>query len=106
MGSLDASDSVFEIPLLLDSMWHGGGPDHRNSTKDQASSFNSQWSGAGAESMHFAIARHGRGTNVAYFDHSVRSTTFPTQIWAMNWHRSYQRLGQERTKNFPAWLGN
>lgn len=105
-GSLDVSDSVSEIPLFLDSMWRGGGPDHRNATKDQAPSFNGQWSGAGAESMHFAVARHGKGINVAYFDHSVRSTTSPKQIWRMKWHRSYQRHGHERTKNFPAWLGN
>jgi prepilin-type processing-associated H-X9-DG protein len=56
--------------------------------------------------MHFAIARHGKGINVAYFDHSVRSTRSPKQIWSMKWHRSYQRHGFERTKRFSAWLGN
>ncbi|HAO68166.1 MAG TPA: hypothetical protein DCR17_15970 [Verrucomicrobiales bacterium] len=105
-GSFDVTDSVSEIPLFLDSMWRGGGPDHRNPGKDEAPSFNGQWSGAGKESMHFAIARHGKGINVAYFDHSVRSTRSPKQIWSMKWHRSYQRHGFERTKRFSAWLGN
>ncbi|MDA0749258.1 MAG: type II secretion system protein [Verrucomicrobia bacterium] len=105
-GSLDVTDSVSDIPLFLDAMWRGGGPDHSNSTKDQAPQYNGQWAGFGQESMHFAMARHGQGVNVAYFDHSVRSTRSPRQIWQMKWHRSYQRHGFERTKNFPAWIGN
>ncbi|MDG1889951.1 MAG: type II secretion system protein [Verrucomicrobiota bacterium] len=104
-GSFDVTDSVSEIPLFLDSMWRGGGPDHRNSNKDVAPTVNGQWTGAGKESMHFAVARHGKGIKVAYFDHSVRSTTSPKQIWSMKWHRSYQRHGYERTKKFPPWLG-
>lgn len=103
-GSFDVPDSASEIPLFADSMWRGGGPDHRNSAKDQAPSFNGQWINAGAESAHFAFMRHGKGINIAFFDHSVRSTTSPTKIWTFKWHRTYQRHGQERTKNFPAWM--
>ena len=105
-GSFDVNDSVSEIPIFLDAMWRGGGPDDGNATKDQAPAFNGQWSGYGQETMHFAVARHGNGSNVAYFDHSVRSTRSPKQLWALKWHRSYQRHGFERTKSFPAWLGN
>lgn len=103
-GSFDVPFGPTEIPLFLDSMWRGGGPDHRNSTKDQAPTFNGQWLGAGAESAHFAIARHGRGVNIVFFDQSVRSTTSPSKIWTFKWHRTYQRHGHERTKQFPAWM--
>jgi len=105
-GSFDVTDSVSEIPLFLDAMWRGGGPDHRNGVKDQAPAFNGQWAGYGQETMHFAVARHGKGSNVAYFDHSVRSTRSIKQMWTLKWHRTYQRHGFERTKKFPAWLGN
>lgn len=102
-GSFEVPEPT-EIPLFLDAMWRGGGPDHRNSTKDQAPSFNGQWLGAGAESAHFAIARHRRGINIVFFDHSVRSTRSPQDIWKFRWHRTYQRHGFERTKQFPAWM--
>ncbi len=105
-ASMNVTDSVSEIPLFLDAMWRGGGPDDRIAAKDQAPSYNGQWSGYDKETMHFAMARHGRGVNVAYFDHSVRSTTSPKQLWTLKWHRSYRRLGMERTKTFPAWIGN
>ncbi|MEK9949082.1 MAG: type II secretion system protein [Verrucomicrobiales bacterium] len=105
-ASMNVTDSVSEIPLFLDAMWRGGGPDDRIAAKDQAPAYNGQWSGYDKETMHFAMARHGRGVNVAYFDHSVRSTTSPKQLWTLKWHRSYRRLGMERTKTFPAWIGN
>jgi hypothetical protein len=100
----DVSDSTSEIPLFLDSMWRGGGPDHRNAQKDLAPNANGQWLNADAESAHFAIARHGRGINLAFFDQSVRSTRSPKSVWNFKWHRTYQRVGQERTKSFPAWM--
>ena len=93
-----------EVPLFLDSMWRGGGPDHRISGKDQAPSQNAQWLGYDAESAHFAMARHRRGVNMAFFDQSVRGTARPSAIWTFKWHRSYQRHGHERTKQFPPWM--
>ena len=103
-GSFDVPDSTSDIPLFADSMWRGGGPDHRVADKDQAPTANGQWLGAGGESAHFAFVRHGRGINLAFFDHSVRSTTKPTAIWTFKWHRTYQRHGFERTKTFPNWM--
>jgi prepilin-type N-terminal cleavage/methylation domain-containing protein len=93
-----------EVPLFLDAMWRGGGPDHRIGTKDEAPNWNGEWSGAGAESKHFAIARHRRGVNIVFFDQSVRSTRTPKDIWTLRWHRTYQRHGFERTKQFPVWM--
>ena len=103
-GSFDAPFSTTEIPLFLDSMWRGGGPDHRVAKKDEAPVRNGQWLGAGAESAHFAIARHRRGINVVFFDQSVRSTRTPQEIWTFKWHRSYLRNGHERRKALPAWM--
>lgn len=102
--SFDIPFSPSEVPLFLDSMWRGGGPDHRQALKDQAPASNGQWLGAEAESAHFAIARHRRGVNIVFFDHSVRATARPSDIWTFKWNRSYQRHGQEREKQFPAWM--
>ena len=93
-----------EIPLFLDSMWRGAGPDHRNATKDQAPSYNGEWLGYGQESAHFAVARHSKGINIVYFDQSVRSTRSPRDIWNQQWHREYARVPRDRSKNFPAWM--
>lgn len=103
-GSFDAAFNPTETPLFLDAMWRGGGPDHRVAAKDEAPRWNGEWSGAGAESKHFAIARHGRGINITFFDNSVRSTRSPKDIWKLQWHRTYQRHGFERVKRFPAWM--
>jgi prepilin-type N-terminal cleavage/methylation domain-containing protein len=102
--SFDVPFSPTEIPLFLDSMWRGGGPDHRAPVKDQAPGQNGQWMGYDAESAHFAFARHRRGVNIAFFDQSVRSTGRPSAIWSFKWHRSYQRHGYERVKQFPGWM--
>lgn len=102
--SFDVNQSPTEIPLFLDAMWRGGGPDQRNTTKDAAPTYNGEWSGAGAESKHFAFMRHGRGVNIAFFDQSVRTTHSPKEIWRLKWHRSYARDGQERTFRFPKWM--
>lgn len=104
-GSFDiAGFPTTEIPLFLDSMWRGAGPDHRNSTKDQAPNYNGQWLGYGQESAHFAVARHSKGINIVYFDQSVRSTRSPRDIWNQQWHRQYARVPRDRAKNFPAWM--
>lgn len=102
--SFDVTGSPTEIPLFLDAMWRGGGPDHSNSGKDAAPSYNGEWTGAGAESKHFAFMRHGRGVNIVFFDQSVRTTRSPKEIWRLKWHRSYRRDGHERTFRFPTWM--
>ena len=104
-GSFDiAGHPTTEIPLFLDSMWRGAGPDHRNSAKDQAPTYNGQWIGYGNESAHFAVARHSKGINIVYFDQSVRTTRSPRDIWDQQWHREYQRVPRDRSKNFPDWM--
>lgn len=116
-GSFDkiGGHSPTEIPLFMDAMWRGGGPAHPRASgyssdhaypanKDLAPNYNGQWFGAGHESAHFAIARHGRGINIAFFDGHVGSTTSPKQIWSFQWHRRYRKVPQDRNKTFPAWM--
>lgn len=105
-GSFDkiGGHSPTEIPLFMDSMWRGGGPDDDMANKDQAPTYNGQWFNFGYESAHFAIARHGRGINIAFFDGHVGSTTSPKQIWSFQWHRRYRKVPQDRNKTFPAWM--
>jgi prepilin-type N-terminal cleavage/methylation domain-containing protein len=102
--SFDVNHSPTEIPLFGDAMWRGGGPDHRNSTKDAAPAYNGEWSSYGAETKHFAVERHGRGVNFVFFDHHVGAVRPVRELWTLKWHKSYQRHGHERTKTFPAWM--
>jgi prepilin-type N-terminal cleavage/methylation domain-containing protein len=103
-GTFNVAAAVTEIPLFADAMWRGGGPDHRQNIRDAAPAWNGEWRGYEAESMHFAIARHGRGINLVFFDQSVRSTRAPRELWTFQWHRTYERVGHERTKVFPEWM--
>ena len=87
-----------EIPLFADSMWRGGGPDH----VERPPAFNGQWSGAEAEFHHFAMARHGRGINVLFFDGSTRNVR-AIHLWRLKWHREFDTAYHARV-NFPAWM--
>src|SRR5262245_1895550 len=87
-----------EVPLFADSMWRGGGPRHT----DRLPAFNGEWAGADAESHHFAIARHRKGIDLAFFDGSVRYSR-AKDLWRLRWHREYDVNYYSRIK-FPAWM--
>lgn len=87
-----------EIPLFADSMWRGGGPDH----VERPPSFNGEWVGAGAEFHHFAMARHGRGINLLFFDGSARNVR-AMHLWRLKWHREFDTAYHTRI-TFPAWM--
>jgi prepilin-type N-terminal cleavage/methylation domain-containing protein/prepilin-type processing-associated H-X9-DG protein len=86
------------VPLFADSMWRGGGP-RQNDPRPQ---FNGQWSGANAESHHFAMARHRKGIQVLFFDGSVRTST-ARGVWSLKWHREYDPQAASRL-TFPEWM--
>ncbi|HIG27156.1 MAG TPA: prepilin-type N-terminal cleavage/methylation domain-containing protein [Verrucomicrobiales bacterium] len=87
-------------PLFLDAMWRGGGPFHT----DRPPRFNGEWAGYGAESHHFAVARHGKGVHVLSFDSSVVSKR-ARDLWTIPWHREYDLSYANRRGNFfPAWM--
>ncbi len=86
-------------PLMLDSMWRGGGPYHT----DPPPAFNGEWIGAGAESHHFAIKRHGKGVNIGFFDNSVRNLR-PKALWNLPWHKQFDINYAASYIKFPAWM--
>jgi prepilin-type processing-associated H-X9-DG protein len=90
-------------PLFLDAMWRGGGP----SPTDTPPSFNGEetyFSGGGltGEMEFFAIARHGKGVNILYFDSSVRNTRVK-DLWNLPWHRNYDASAVANIV-FPDWM--
>lgn len=92
-------------PLFLDSMWRGGGP----SVTDTPPSFNGEetlFSGSGpsfnGEMEFFAIARHGKGVNVLYFDGSVHNTR-AKDLWSLPWSRQYDTSAAASVL-FPDWM--
>jgi prepilin-type N-terminal cleavage/methylation domain-containing protein/prepilin-type processing-associated H-X9-DG protein len=85
-------------PLFLDSMWRGGGPYPTDPSPD----FNGQWIGSHAEMHHFAIARHGKGVNIVFFDGSVRNTR-ARDLWGLLWNKQYD-VGAASQVVFPEWM--
>jgi prepilin-type N-terminal cleavage/methylation domain-containing protein/prepilin-type processing-associated H-X9-DG protein len=85
-------------PLFLDSMWRGAGP----SPTDAPPDFNGQFSGYDAEFHHFALARHGNGVNVLFFDASVRRTR-AKDLWGLPWNRQYD-VSAAAGIVFPGWM--
>ena len=88
-----------DTPLFLDAMWRGGGPYYN----DLPPSFNGQWLGVNAEMSHFAIARHGKGVNILYFDSSVRNTR-AKDLWSLPWSKGYDVNAAAKVVGFPDWM--
>jgi len=85
-------------PLFLDSMWRGGGP----SATDTPPEFNGEYTGLIPEMTDFAIARHGKGVNVLFFDGSVRRVR-ARDLWGLPWSKDYD-LKAAATITFPGWM--
>jgi len=84
-------------PLFLDSMWRGGGPD----SGDAPPAFNGQEIGSAYDEMpFFAIARHGKGVNIVYFDGSVNNVRVK-DLWSLPWHKNYNAAPN---LVFPDWM--
>ena len=90
-----------ETPLMLDSMWRGGGPHHGDQVRwATPPAYNGQWVTYNHEMKHFAMARHEKsekdaGINVCWFDGSASYVPIK-QLWRLKWHRRYNQK-----KNFP-----
>jgi prepilin-type N-terminal cleavage/methylation domain-containing protein/prepilin-type processing-associated H-X9-DG protein len=87
------ADQPTKIPIFLDSMWRGGGPDH-TALPPQS---NGHWAGAGVEMNHFCFDRHGGGINGVFMDASVRRIGLK-ELWRLKWHREF-----DVTRKAPAW---
>jgi prepilin-type processing-associated H-X9-DG protein len=51
----------------------------------------------------FAMARHGRGVNVLYFDGSARNTR-AKELWTLPWHRKFDVNYAAGNIGFPDWM--
>ncbi len=100
--SLDRVTQSANVPLFLDAMWRGGGPQWANENDIQPPRFNGEWQGAGYEMMHFAMDRHSRGVNSLFIDFSVRKVNVK-DLWDLKWHRDYETQRAQRMT--AAWWG-
>lgn len=99
------------VPVMLDSMWRGGGPDATRSHRNQPPQYPNQWAGWKYEMMHFAIGRHGQSqslsrgrelkvfTHAGFADGSVRKVSLK-ELWSLEWHRGYQPI----SVSWPSWM--
>jgi len=78
-----------EVPLFLDSMWRGGGPQWEDNMDIMPPRENGQWLGVGYEMMHFALDRHARGVNSLFMDSSVRKVR-TRELWELKWHTEFE----------------
>jgi prepilin-type N-terminal cleavage/methylation domain-containing protein len=79
---------VTEVPLMLDSMWRGGGPSLYQANKHQRPQFNGEWVNSDKDMMHFAMKRHAKGINANFYDGSTRYVPIK-KLWNLNWHRTF-----------------
>ena len=91
-----------EVPLFLDAMWRGGGPHWDSTNAITPPSENGDWQGAGHEMKHFAIDRHGAGSNVLFMDASARKVQ-TKELWGLMWHKNYPT--QRVQTMSPSWWG-
>jgi prepilin-type N-terminal cleavage/methylation domain-containing protein len=116
-GKLSAPSHPSQVPLILDSMWRGGGPCYDSSEGVEAFEPAPQpgiETGGGndfQEMEHFCVPRHGSGKNVqlVFFDgssSSIKCRNLWQQIWNRNWDPNYiSRLYPVTLQTFwPAWL--
>ena len=90
-----------ETPLFGDTMWRGAGPQHT----DALPTSNGEWAGADSESRHFAIMRHGKGSQLLFYDGSARHLR-TRMLWRLRWNKAFDvNYAANRGQNFfPAWM--
>ncbi len=106
-GKISASPVPTATPLILDSMWRGGGPWYQGSRiayqaaiQPGVSSQNSSY-----EMEHFNVPRHSNGkrVQVVFFDGSV-SAIKARELWGLKWSRQWDQNWQGANYPLPAWL--
>jgi prepilin-type N-terminal cleavage/methylation domain-containing protein/prepilin-type processing-associated H-X9-DG protein len=94
-----------ETPIMGDCMWRGGGPDTTGNDGARPA-WNGMYSGDGYEFEHFMMHRHGKGTQLVFFDGSARR--FRIQgLWRLYWHNQFDVFyadKQNPTTFWPAWM--
>jgi prepilin-type N-terminal cleavage/methylation domain-containing protein len=95
-------------PLILDSMWRGGGPWYDGGRDGfQAAAQPGISSGNPDREMeHFTVPRHGNGkrTQLVFFDGSANSIKVK-ELWSLKWHRQWDQNWQASGGYIlPTWL--
>lgn len=112
-GRMDVKGAS-QVPLFLDAMWRGGGPDYGNTNKIIPPDYNGQWgtnsdlsgtaTGYGYEMKHFCVDRHSEGVNCVFFDLSTRKVPLK-HLWKLKWHREFPTNGYPANGgSWPAWM--
>ena len=82
-----------------DYMWRGGGPHHLLTPP----AFNGQWIDANAEFNHFAILRHGKGSQLTFCDGSARRVR-TRDLWRLPWNKEFDTSYPYPATFSPAWM--
>ena len=90
-----------EIPIFLDSMWRGGGPNYEDTRATSPPDYNGQWRGYDYEISHFCIDRHSRAVNSTMMDLSVEKIPLK-KLWGLKWHRKFDTGGWQSA--WPDWM--
>jgi prepilin-type N-terminal cleavage/methylation domain-containing protein/prepilin-type processing-associated H-X9-DG protein len=93
-----------DTPIMGDSMWRGGGPDLTGNDGARPA-WNGVYNGDGYEFEHFMMHRHGRGSQLVFFDGSARHRKIP-DMWRLYWHNSFDvnYADSQGASFFPAWM--
>ncbi|MGE4285648.1 MAG: type II secretion system protein, partial [Phycisphaerae bacterium] len=87
-----------KVPLMLDSIWRGGGPWYGLGTAIMpAQDENGQWYGPIYEMTHFTVARHPKQTNMVNCDSSVANSTIK-DLYKKKWHREFDYINGKYAK--------
>jgi prepilin-type processing-associated H-X9-DG protein len=102
---LTAMTRTSETPCQGDAMWRGAGPHYDTADAHRRPEFNGEWQGASCELMHFAIARHGKTMQMAFFDGSARKLR-PRKLWELQWHQNFDAncVFSQGPTYFPVWM--
>jgi prepilin-type N-terminal cleavage/methylation domain-containing protein len=96
-----------QTPLMLDSMWRGGGPYWEGGPETYAASDLPGVSSADAdrEMEHFTVPRHGSGkqTEVVFYDGSASGVKIK-ELWGLKWHRNWDQRYYIDNYVLPGWV--
>jgi prepilin-type N-terminal cleavage/methylation domain-containing protein/prepilin-type processing-associated H-X9-DG protein len=106
-GKLASALLPTQTPLMLDSMWRGGGPYWEGGPETYAASTQPGVSSGDAnrEMEHFTVPRHGSGkrTQVVFFDGSA-SAIKVKDLWGLKWHRNWDQTYYIDNYVLPGWV--
>jgi prepilin-type processing-associated H-X9-DG protein len=94
-----------DTPCQGDAMWRGAGPGYQTSSSHARPQFNGEWQSSDHEMTHFAIMRHGKGMQMAFFDGSARRLRLRT-LWELKWNPNFDTTyaSLQPPTYFPAWM--